>query len=162
MAIKTIRVNTSFKIMTIFLDRNAPTWVQILKYTFFGFVSAFVMFGIILVLNLIFPSYVDCEIWDRETLALHTNIFNTLGFVPSCLVSYYTNKLFVFAPGKHNAWLEFFMFAAICAVSYVGGSMGSSWVVQSFHAPSLVGNIAFGFSSAVINYVCRKFFIFKN
>lgn len=120
-----------------------------------------IMVVTIVVLNLIFPEYVDAEFHAAETLARHTNQFNTAGFIPSTLLAYFTNRLLVFSPGRHRASVEFAIFCVISVLSYIGGMCGSDWLIKTFNMPSFIGSVGFGVSSALVNFVCRKFFIFK-
>lgn len=119
------------------------------------------MICILLGLNLGFPSFVDKSTLSKETLAFNTNVFNTIAFIPSTLVAYFTNRFLVFTPGKHGIWVEFGIFALISAISYVGGSMASDWIVKSFSVPGYIGSLGFMVSSAMVNFICRKFIIFK-
>lgn len=119
------------------------------------------MIGILFGLNLGFPSYVDKDVLSAETLSFNTNVFNTIAFIPSTLVAYFTNRFLVFTPGKHGIWVEFGIFALIATISYMGGTVASAWIVKSFSVPGYVGSLGFMVSSAMVNFICRKFIIFK-
>ena len=120
------------------------------------------MAGIILYVNFAHPDFVDHHKLSTQELVKNTNIVNTIAFIPCCLVAYFTNRAFVFNAGRHPAWFEFMSFVMITTLSYICGLMGTAYVLKTFEVSSLVGNLAFGIPSALVNFVCRKLFIFKN
>lgn len=135
---------------------------QFCKYVLCGGLSAAVMIGVIAYVTLNYPDFVDREKLSTAQLVKNTNIVNTLAFIPSCLIAYFTNRAFVFSSGRHPVWIEFLSFIAITTLSYICGLLGTAFVLRSFEVSSLVGNLAFGIPSALVNFVCRKLFIFKN
>lgn len=154
-------MNTHFSLKTFLQKENSSTLVQVIKYGFCGGLSAAVMFGIVFLLNFFFPDFVSRELNTEEVVSYHTNIFNTLGFIPSSIVAYLTNRAFVFTPGKHSIGKEFGIFSIVALAGFLGGIWGSDWVIRTFNTPSIVGTVAFGVTSAMVNFVCRKFIIFK-
>ncbi len=112
-------------------------------------------------LNVLYPDYVDQERLSQELVSQHTNVFNTIAFIPSSLVAFFTNRILVFGAGKHPIALEFLIYSMISTVSYLGGIKGSAWIVESLNTPSYIGSIIFGVSTAIINFFCRKFIIFR-
>jgi len=147
--------------MKALLTNRNLQW-QLVKYGFYGSISALVMFAIIFYITFYYPAFVDQEKLTTEELVKNTNIINTIAFVPSCLVAYLTNRAFVFNAGRHSFWIEFSSFVVIATLSYLCGLLGTAFVIKTFQTSSLVGNLAFGIPSALVNFVCRKFFIFKN
>lgn len=167
----TILVNTNFSLKEFLLSRPTNPWAQFLKYGLCGGIASVVMFSILLGLNVFFPEFVNPEVHSTEQLARNTNLFATIAFIPSSIVTYLMNRFFVFTPGRHRLSIEFTIFTLVSIASFVGGVIGSNWVVYNFSiafnilgatiTQSQIGNVAFAFSSALVNFICRKFFIFK-
>ena len=87
-------------------------------------------------------------------------ICNTIGFVVSNLFCYLLNRLFVFKPGRHVWFVEMLLFLAGSGISFVIG-LGLQTIlircgVQT--TPAFAANIVV---AVLLNYVTRKFFIFK-
>ena len=94
----------------------------------------------------------------------HSVINNTLAFLCSGVVAYVLNVLFVFTPGRHSKWMEITLFVLVSMVSYVGGITAVKMVFKTFgEGPllSVIANLGFAFTSAMVNFVCRKFIIFS-
>ena len=98
---------------------------------------------------------------DEALRAKNAVFSNISAFFVSNTVCYIINRLFVFRPGRHHVVIEFFLFLAVSAVSMVIGTTLMGVLIQHF---SVETTYAFGaniFSSLAINYVMRKFFVFK-
>lgn len=153
-------MNTNFKTrISLPIQRNRGL-IQLIKYSIFGSFSAIAFYGTLFLLRLSFPSFID-EGLEQNVLSYHVNIFNALAFIPSCLVAYYTNRRFVFNTGRHTISKEFTLFMIVTALSFVAGVVGSRIVVEQFNLPGIAGSLGFGISSALINFLCRKFLIFN-
>ncbi|HOU21599.1 MAG TPA: GtrA family protein, partial [Kiritimatiellia bacterium] len=86
---------------------------------------------------------------------------NVLAFFVSNTVCYIINRLFVFRPGRHHIVLEFLLFLAVSAISMAVGTTLMGVLIKQF---GMQTTYAFGaniLSSLAINYVMRKFFVFK-
>ena len=154
-------MNTNFSIKEFLLGRPKSTFGQLIKYGFFGGIGAAAFFLGTFALQWIFPAYVDHTVLPPEVVAKNTNLFNTISFIPSSVIAYLTNRFFVFSPGRHNVWVEAAIFALISALSYIGGSIGNTWIIETFRTTSAIGTFSFAICSALVNFVCRKFIVFK-
>ena len=157
----TNRVNTKISSPAVSPTTSHSNTKQVILYTICGGISALIMTVIISGLNVLYPDYVDQERLSQELVSQHTNVFNTIAFIPSSLVAFFTNRILVFGAGKHPIALEFLIYSMISTVSYLGGIKGSAWIVESLNTPSYIGSIIFGVSTAIINFFCRKFIIFR-
>ncbi len=165
-------MNTRISTAAVILDRPKDLKGQLIKYAICGGLSTVVMVSILAILNVKYPLYVSKTQHNPEVLAYHTNVFNTIAFIPATLVAYFTNRFLVFTPGRYHFLLEFFIFTLISIISYIGGYFGCEWIIEKIESsiqigtiqitPSLMGSATFAVSSALINFVCRKFFIFRN
>jgi putative flippase GtrA len=93
--------------------------------------------------------------------ARYTVIDNFLAFVISNFVCYVINVKWVFEGGRHRRSVEIALFYAVSGTSVAVGS-GIAWVLV--RAVGLTTTVAFGANvaaSILINYVLRKFVVFK-
>jgi putative flippase GtrA len=94
----------------------------------------------------------------RARYALYSNV---VAFFVSNTVCYLANRWFVFKPGRHHVVIEFLLFLAVSAVSM---AVGTTLMVVLIRRFGMQTTYAFGaniLSSLAINYVMRKFFVFK-
>lgn len=88
-------------------------------------------------------------------------INNGLAFILSNLTAYLINFHWVFHPGRHRRHIEVGLFFIVSGVSLVLGVQFGVLLMKYFDMTttfSQVGNIA---ASILINYVCRKYIVFK-
>lgn len=84
-----------------------------------------------------------------------------IAFLFSNLTAYLINIFWVFQPGRHVWWVELLLFYAVSGISlFLGGSLG--WVlIKWFHLSTTASYLCKMIASLMINFVCRKFIIFK-
>ena len=155
------------------LSHDASPLVQFIKYGLAGGVATGVHILTFFVVGFyLFPCVASDDILVRvlrlsapivdEALRARYAVFsNVAAFLVSNVVCYIINRLFVFRPGRHHVIVEFLLFFAVSAVSMTVGSTLMGWLIKQFGAQT---TIAFGaniLSSLAINYVMRKFFVFK-
>jgi putative flippase GtrA len=82
-------------------------------------------------------------------------------FFLSNFTAYMLNRLWVFKPGRHRAHMEIVLFYAVATISFiVGTSLG--WGLIAWLGISTTDAYAANLVSAVlINYVCRKYIVFR-
>lgn len=139
---------------------NAPLWAQFFKYGVCGVLSLVVFSAVVGVFALIAPDYL-AKSQGKETLQLHTTIVFSIGFILSNFFAFFSNRWFVFTPGKHSFWKEMFIFTLISGISFLGGHFGKSYVIE-LGCGALAAAGCFALSSALINFVARKFVVFEN
>jgi len=156
-----------------YLSQDAPPLVQFVKYGLAGGVAtgthivAFFLMGFFL-----FPCVsaedplvklfgLSAPAVEEALRARHAVYANVLAFFVSNTVCYIINRLFVFRPGRHHIVLEFLLFLAVSAISMAVGTTLMGVLIKQF---GMQTTYAFGaniLSSLAINYVMRKFFVFK-
>jgi putative flippase GtrA len=156
-----------------YLSHDAPPLVQFVKYGLAGgiatgthiltfFLAGFLLFPcvgqadpLVKLFGLVAPAV-------EEALRARNAVFsNLLAFMVSNTVCYIINRLFVFRPGRHHVAIEFLLFLAVSAVSMTIGTTLMGVLIQQF---GMQTTYAFGaniLSSLAINYVMRKYFVFK-
>ena len=156
-----------------YLSHDAPPFVQFIKYGLAGgiatathilmfFLAGFFLFPcvsaedpLVKLFGLAAPAVVEA------LRARHAVFSNMAAFLVSNTVCYIMNRLFVFRPGRHHIVIEFLLFLAVSAVSMTVGTTLMGVLIKQF---GMQTTYAFGaniLSSLAINYVMRKFFVFK-
>ncbi len=133
--------------------------LQFLKYALCGSASVVVhniAFAIIFwFLELNSTASVDLQL--RETRVI---IANFLAFPIGNLFAYWVNVKWVFSQGKHSKFTEFLLFTGISLLSFTIGLLGGP-VLISEGLPVWAAQIGFVITSALANFVCRKFLVFS-
>ncbi len=156
-----------------YLSHDAPPLVQFVKYGLAGGVATAVhILAFFLAGFFLFPCVTDNDplvklfglvapAVDEALRARHAVFSNVVAFFVSNTVCYLANRWFVFRPGRHHVVIEFLLFLAVSAVSMIIGTTLMGVLIQRF---GIETTYAFGaniLSSLAINYVMRKFFVFK-
>lgn len=160
-----------------YLSHDAPPFVQFVKYGMAGglatvvhivtfFLVGFVLFPCVaptdpLMEFLTKYAGVVAPVVEESLRARYAIYSNILAFMVSNTVCYIANRLFVFRPGRHHIVIEFFLFLAVSAVSMTVGTTLMGWLIQQFGVHTTYAFGANIISSLAINYVMRKFFVFK-
>lgn len=160
-AIQFVRENTWSTIWQEFSRRDAHPFLQFVKYGFCG-LAAFITHQVIwyFLASRTFPA-IDSAI-PQDTRALNSTISNCIAGFFSTGVAYITNVIWVFTPGRHSRAAEIFYFFLISFISLLGGLLAGPWMIRVFGINTLLAQLSMVFASVLINYVCRKFFIFKH
>lgn len=155
-----VRNNDIRTILDRLLERDAHPAIQFLKYGFCG-LGAFVAHQVVWIVfaTWVFPA-LDSDLPD-ETRALNSTLSNAVAFLFSNAFAYMTNVLWVFTSGRHSRLWEFFYFTLISSISFGGGLAAGPALIALLGINSFVAQFTMAFTSAMINFVCRKFFVFK-
>ena len=156
-----------------YLSHDAPPFVQFVKYGLAGGLATAVhVLTFFLVGFLLFPCVtpedplvklfgLDAPEVVADLRARNAAWSNVAAFLVSNAVCYVVNRLFVFRPGRHHVALEFLLFFAVSAVSMAVGTTLMGVLIQHFGVQTTYAFGANILSSLAINYVMRKFFVFK-
>lgn len=156
-----IKHNDWATIRHAFLKKDAHPYLQFIKYVICG-LAAFTTHQVVwLGVSMVFFPSIDSSI-PQETRALNSGISNCIALIFSTVVAYLTNIRWVFTPGRHSRSLEIFYFFAVGAFSFAGGLAAGPWMIKIFGLNTLVAQLFMAVTSVLINFVCRKFFIFKS
>ncbi|MCG3149363.1 MAG: hypothetical protein PCFJNLEI_02823 [Verrucomicrobiae bacterium] len=93
--------------------------------------------------------------------ARNSMIDNSVAFVFANLVAYLLNIWWVFKAGRHHWLMEIGLFYLVSGVSFVIGTALMGWLIKQF---GLQTTVAFGaniLTALLINFVMRKYVIFK-
>jgi len=156
-----------------YLSHDAPPLVQFIKYGVAGgLATATHILAFFLVGFLLFPCVtpedplvklfgLDAPDVVADLRARYAVYSNIIAFFVSNTVCYLANRWFVFKPGRHHVVIEFLLFLGVSAISMVVGTTMMGVLIKQF---GMQTTYAFGaniLSSLAINYVMRKFFVFK-
>ena len=159
--------------LTQLTRRKASLPMQFIKYSLSGCVAVVVhVIAFYFFAWLIVPALKDDDIVVRIlnlsvtavndiVRARNAVINNWLAFIFSNLAAYVLNVLWVFESGRHKRWLEIAMFYAVSAISIAVGS-AIMWLLVRFIGSSTT--LAFAadiVAAAMVNFVMRKYVIFK-
>lgn len=160
------------KLKQLLLEKD-HAGIQFLKYGFCGGVAMMTdMFVFFFAAWLLFPALSEDE-WLVRLLNLSIDpisdfarminfwISNLLAFVVSNLVAYVLNLLFVFKGGRHSRWKELGLFYLVSASSIVLGTALGAVLIQFFECSTAFSYLAKAVAAVLINYVMRKFVVFK-
>ncbi len=142
------------------LGRDTRPLAQFIRYGIVGVSATILDLIIFSVLSLwIYPS-VDQEL-GNEVRAHRSTLNYTAAFFITTVYTYIINARFVFVPGRHSKVVEFGLFVAVSAVSFALGYFVIHYTITQHGTPTFVAKLASIVSSVLINYACRRFFIFK-
>jgi len=141
---------------------GSPVSVQFFKYVAFGAVTTFVHLGIFAWLSHTwFPAhdYLAPGGLPDELKQRHALISNLFAFPPAATVNYFFNIAFVFTTGRHSRLREFALFILVSLLSFAAGLFCGSFLISRGLDPWLAqGGLMV--SSALVNFLCRKFLVF--
>lgn len=151
---------------------SAHPIVQFIKYAFAGGIATVVhiltfytccwkLFPSLtqndIVVRLFKAKIVELSADQRAKNAVYSNI---VAFFASNIVCYIINRIFVFQPGEHNVVIEFLLFLAVSAIAIFLGTAIMRWLIKRYNMQTTIAFAANLFTSLMLNYVLRKFFIF--
>ncbi|MGV3659999.1 MAG: GtrA family protein [Prosthecobacter sp.] len=141
-------------------ERDQHPLIQFLKYVICGF-GAFAFSQIIFfsLAQWVWPA-LDSSI-PQETRALHSLYSNAVAFFFGNIFAYYTNSKWVFTPGRHGKVVEFLLFSAIGSISFFAGVFAGPYVIFKYGISTELAQVFNQVTSVAVNFVCRKFIIFK-
>ncbi len=155
------------------LSHDAPPLVQFLKYASVGVVATIINLAVaevcaawlipclgaddILVTRFGFPQSAVSE----SARAIRAVGCNLIGFVIANLVCWILNRLFVFRPGRHHWALELALFFGGSALAIAIGNGIIYLLIRIYGTQTTWAFIINVVASVLINYVVRKFYVFK-
>ncbi len=161
------------EILQQFLQRDAGPLAQFAKYALAGGVAT----GVDMLVFFFLAWRVFPALRENDPLAarLHLKVRHVeegdrsrrfvlctlIAFVFSNLTAYLINIHWVFQPGRHTWAVELALFYAVSGVSiFIGTALGWA-LIRYMHLSTSFSYIGKMFASLMINYVCRKYFVFN-
>lgn len=159
-----------------FTQRDAHPVIQFVKYAIAGGIATAVDVAVFYFLSWrIFPALRPEDpvalAFSRLGLAVlpvveavrgrHYVINRCITFLFSNLAAYIVNIYWVFEPGRHAKWLEITLFYVVSLISYTIGVLVGWLIIKVGGFETTYAYLANVVASLAINYVCRKYIIFK-
>jgi putative flippase GtrA len=140
--------------------RDTNPLIQFIKYGICGVGSLTLTTVIFLALSVwVFPA-LDSGL-SKEVRALHSTYNNCIAFVFGNVFAYVSNSMWVFTPGRHHRVLEFFYFTLVSTAGFVIGLFFGPLLIQMYGIGTITAQLTMIVASVLVNFICRKFFVFK-
>jgi len=144
-------------------SKNAHPLIQFAKYGVCGVLATVVHVGLFYLFALtLFPMALDhsaVELALRRNNAMYSNL---VAFPLSSTFVYVTNAFWVFTGGRHHRVKEFLIFTLVNAISFAAGLVAGPQLIKWFGINTHLAQASFVVTSALVNFVIRKFLVFKN
>lgn len=147
-------------------ERNVPALVQFGVYGLCGGLATFAYSSILFTLSkTLIPAYEGMTvhghlITDKER-AYYFFINSCIAFAIANVVGYVTNVMFVFKSGRHHRVLEFFYFTFFNLISFGISQIVGKQMIKGYGMPTNVTILITVLTAVMLNFVLRKFFVFK-
>jgi putative flippase GtrA len=160
-------------IIAQFTSSDAGPVIQFIKYAIAGGVATFVDIVVFYTLAWkVFPALnaddvvvrilkLSIKPVDELTRSRRFVIITAIAFFFSNLTAYLINVAWVFEAGRHAWWIEIGLFYAVSGISIVLGTFLGWVMIRFMHLSTTSSYIGKMIAALLINFVCRKFFIFK-
>ncbi len=160
-------------LLSQFTGRQHSPLVQFIKYAIAGGIATLVNIALFYACALkLMPAltaadpvakllHVHVGLVSDAVRARNSIIDNGVAFLFSNLTAYLINIFWVFESGRHNRVHEILFFYLVSGISFALGSAIMGFLIHHFR---IMTTTAFGANiivSLLINYVLRKYFIFK-
>lgn len=142
------------------LGRDTRPIAQFIRYGIVGASATILDLLIFTLLCLWVLPAVDHELGD-EVRARRSTINNTAAFLIATIYTYLINSRFIFVPGRHPRLVEFSLFVAASMVSLALGLVIIHYLITYHSTPTFAAKLASVAAGVMINYGCRRFFVFK-
>ena len=145
--------------LTAFNSRDAHPLIQFMKYGICG-AGALVLHTTVFSLlgKYAFPMSQDLA---DSLRARNSMINNGIAFLFSNAFVYWLNTRWVFTPGRHSKLVEFLTFTVVNAPGAIAGTAIMAYLLHTWHWSTPLAFVGFVLPNVLINFLCRKFFIFK-
>lgn len=140
------------------LSRDAPGLIQFAKYGFCGVCSVILHNAVVALLVLtVLPTSGDGL--SAEELRRNLVVANLIAFPVGNVFTYAVNSWLVFTPGRHSRLREFLLFTGLSLFSFSIGLFGGP-IFFGEGSSVVLAQLGFTVTSALVNFLCRKFLIF--
>lgn len=161
-----LRGNDVKTILSRIRQRQVPPLIQFAVYGMCGGLSTFIYLAISVALSCTLIPAMDGMIVDGAVItdalrAKNLLINNCIAFAIANVVAYVTNILFVFHTGRHHPVLEFVYFTSVSFLSFGISQIAGPWLVSHFGVSTKFALLSNVVASALLNFVFRKYFVFK-
>jgi len=159
--IRFLRSNNLSAIVAAFSSREVHPAIQFLKYGLCGVISLALHMTVFFALSATVNPALKTNVADDAVRANHALGNNAVAFLFSNALVYWLNTKWVFTTGRHDRVKEFLLFTLVNAPGVIGGSLVQDWLIRGLGWPTWAAFGGFLVPNVLINFACRKFFIFS-
>ncbi len=161
-----VRENDLKTVLHRIRSHDAHPTIQFLKYVFCGGIATVTLAVIVFILSkTVFPAakgmIINGQVLDEAVRNRNILLNNTIAFPIATIVGYVLNVKFVFKRGRLSRAMEFLLFCLVAAIGFFPGLWVVDYLVGRYHVASSLATLAFITTSFMVNFVSRKFLIFK-
>lgn len=142
-------------------SRDVHPAIQFLKYALCGVAATIVYTSIFFLLASYALPALETNVSDRGIRANHALVNTAIAFLFSNGTAHWLNSRWVFTRGRHAKHHEFLLFTLVNAPGAVGGALVQDWLIRNAGWPAWGAFAGFVLPNVLINYACRKLFIFQ-
>tara|TARA_B100001964_G_scaffold152059_2_gene167306 strand:+ start:1874 stop:2362 length:489 start_codon:yes stop_codon:yes gene_type:complete len=148
-----------------FQTHNTPVFVQFVKYGLCGVASTIILLAIAMALSNTMIPAMNWSIIEGQPITdaqrqRNLIINNLIAFPFANHVNYLLNARLVFVPGRHSRTAEFSLFTSIAGFGFLVGLLGGPFLIRGFGLSSVLAQFMLIGTSALVNFLCRKFLVF--
>lgn len=144
-----------------FTGREHSPLVQFVKYGIAGVVSTLVHTALFYAMaRYLLPALSNSPV-SVAVRARNAMIDNAVAFMFSNLTAYVINIHWVFERGRHRWLVEIAIFYAVSGISVLIGTALMGWMIHAFGTRTAIAFMANVVVSLMINFIVRKFYVFK-
>ncbi len=143
-------------------SQESPVSFQFVKYVLFGGFTTLIHLGIFAWLtHTLFPAHDYLQPGGfPDTLKQHNALVsNLIAFPVAATVNYFFNIAFIFTSGRHSRIPEFALFLGISLASFAIGLLAGPFLI-SRGLNTWIAQAGLMITSALFNFLCRKFIVF--
>lgn len=161
-----LRQNDLKTIFTRIRERDIPWLLQFFIYALCGLMATVLSVGQVIILSkTIIPAFEDMRVNGElisDTLrSRNLLINNTIAFLTTNVFVYFMNILLVFKRGRHHPVMEFLFFTMVNSISFLLSQFAGPWLVHQYGISTTIAILTNTVFSTLINFIARKFFVFK-
>lgn len=159
--IRFLRENDLRAILAALHSRNVHPVIQFFKYCVCGVGALVVHTSVFFILATQVLPALETNVTDDSVRANHALINSGIAFLFSNTAVYFLNVAWVFTAGRHSKFKEFLLFTVVNAPGAISGAVVQDWLIRSNGWPAWAAFAGFLLPNVLVNFACRKFFIFK-
>ena len=159
--IRFLRENDRRTILAALHRRDVHPVIQFFKYAVSGVAALCVHTACFFLLATFWLPALETNVADDAVRANHALINSAIAFIFSNTAAYYLNIRWVFQSGRHSPLVEFLIFTVINAPGAISGMAVQDWLIRQAGWPAWAAFAGFVMPNLMVNFACRKLFIFR-
>ncbi len=159
--IRFLRENDLRTILAALSRRDVHPVIQFFKYGLCGVAALVVHTSVFFLLAKFFLPALETNVSNDSVRANHALINSGIAFLFSNSTAYWLNVRWVFTPGRHSKAKEFLFFTLVNGPGAISGVVVQDWLIRSLGWPAWAAFAGFVLPNVLVNFACRKLFIFQ-